>query len=99
MIANIGTAKELGVYSDRAAATKIAAELGDEDYDYDKMKAEQIADAKKYPPTDTMPGWQIPQGRLGGGASPANGESPEPGDDTPIHGQGKQDIKKAHKVL
>ena len=97
VIANIGTAKELGVYSDRAAANKIAAELGDEDYDFDAMKREQIADLKKYPPTDTMPGWTPPAGRFGVEPLPGKGE-PQPSEDNPIHG-GKQDIIDDHKTL
>ena len=98
VIANIGTAKELGVYSDRAAATKIAAELGDEDYDFDRMKQEQIADLKKYPPTDTMPGWTPPAGRFGVAPLPGKDGEPEPTDDNPIHG-GKSAIKAQHKTL
>ena len=98
VIANIGTVKELGAYNDRMAAVAIAGELGNEDYDYDAMQAEKKADLAKYPPTDVMPGWQVPGGRFGAGPLPAKGGEPEPTDDSPIHG-GKQAIKDQHKNL
>ena len=89
-IANIGSANALGVISDRRMGGMIAATLGADDWDFDREKQQQAADAKKYPPSEMMPGWQPPAGRLGGGA-PAE-EEPSPGDE-------KQAVIDAHKIL
>ena len=93
VLANIGTAKELGAYNDRQSSMKIAAEMGDEDYDYDAMQVQKEQDLAKYPPSDTMPGWTPPAGRLGTGSP-----EPDPSEDNPIH-SGKQDIIDQHKDL
>ena len=93
-IANIGSANALGVINDRRMGGMIASTLGADDWDFDREKAQQAADAKKYPPSEMMPGWQPPAGRFG--APDAAGGA---GEDDPTPGDEKNDVIDAHKNL
>lgn len=82
-VANIVTGKSEGFIDDQTAAEMYAAEVNITGYDYDEVKARKQEQARENPVPSIMP----------------DPSAPPPIDTTPIHGQGKQNIKKAMNTL
>jgi hypothetical protein len=95
VLKNIAMRESMGWISKRQAATLAASECDDDEYDYDEMVKEQAKDTANEDPANLHKPKLPPAGRFGGQAASSEDE----GGDSPIHGKGKQDIKKQHKNL
>jgi hypothetical protein len=95
---NIAFCEANGWLSSRTCATMAATEMDRDDYDYDEeMKLSAQDGRKKLAMGVIPPAPQVPNGRFGG-ASPVVDDEEE-GGDNPIHGKGKKDLLRSHKIL
>lgn len=99
---NIGYSESMGWFSKKRAATMAAAEMEQDDYDYDdemddiqaEGEAAQVSGSVGWkPPPLPPPGRNSKQ--LPGGMGDGGGQ----GDNNPIHGDGKKRIVAQHKTL
>ena len=86
-IKNIGIGETLGYIDHETAAEMYAAEMNITGYDYEDQQGE-ISKFKRDNPTPGMP----PEGRFGNIGTPTDDGS-VPDDVSPIHGQGKSNLK------
>ena len=99
-ISNVATAEEMGYINKRRAATMVAAELECDNFDFDEEQEKGATDTAAHPPIN--PGVPPPAGRFGAQMPQLPGAATDAelgAEDNPIHGSGKQAIKKAHKKL
>ena len=95
VLKNIAFRESMGWITNRQAAMLAAAECDDDEFDYDAMLKEKQEDFVAEMGANVHGAKLPPSGRFGMQDRPAEDE----GSDNPLHGKGKQDIKKQHKNL